>query len=460
MAATALAAAAKRPGGLGAASSLFAPVYGRPWNDFLMADPDFRAAHGLAPPDEPVVEQWFAGGRGSFKSSYVSIAMIAALAACPRDRADWHAAVFRKVAADVEGSVFNQLGWAIDALGLGAYFTRKRNPFRIVRDDTGQCIFFHGLDKVEKKKSIKPPFGRFRLLWLEELDQFDGAKEVRTLRQSVFRGQGLAQSLYSYNPPISSANWVNAEAMKPKPGKRVYHTTYLDGPREWLGDEFVREAEGLRANNPRLYRHEYLGIPTGTGSEVFENVSLREIPDDEIRRMRVRRFGLDFGFENDPTALVCVGYDRARRTVYVFDEWVAYGRFEDGIFEAMKALGRGRWNDAGVVLEPIVADSASPSAIGNLQRMGCRRLTKTVKGAGSVAEGLRWLRKLYRIVIDPRRCPVAAREFTRYEYERTGRGELTDRYPDRDNHTIDAVRYALEADILYGAAAALVSPRV
>lgn len=452
MAATARATAARRSAGLETASALFAPVYGLPWNDFLAADPDFCAAHGLAPPAEPVVEQWFAGGRGSFKSSYISIAMIAALAACPRDRADWHGMVFRKVAADVEGSVFNQLGWAIDTLGLGAYFTRKRSPFRIVRNDTGQCIFFHGLDKVEKKKSIKPPFGRFRLLWLEELDQFDGAKEVRTLRQSVFRGQGLAQSFYSYNPPISSTNWANAEALRPKRGKRVYRTTYLDGPKEWLGDEFLREAEGLRENNPRLYRHEYLGIPTGTGSEVFENVRVQEITDGQIRALPVQRFGLDFGFENDPTALVCVGYDRARKTVYVFDEWVAYGKFEDGIFDAMKTLGKGRWNDAGVVLKPIIADNASPSAIGNLQRMGCRRMTKTIKGRGSVAEGLRWLRKRHRIVIDPRRCPVATKEFTEYEYERTGRGDLTDRYPDRNNHAIDAVRYALENDILYGEA--------
>ena len=55
-----------RSEGLETASALFAPVYGLPWNDFLMADPDFCAAYGLAPPAEPVVEQWFAGGRGSF----------------------------------------------------------------------------------------------------------------------------------------------------------------------------------------------------------------------------------------------------------------------------------------------------------------------------------------------------------------------------------------------------------
>lgn len=433
-----------------AARGVFAPVYGGPWNDMLMADPLFRSAHRLPPPPEPIVEQWFAGGRGSFKSSYVSAAMTAVLASCPRTHADWHGIVFRKVAAEIEESVYNQIVWAIDKFGFRRYFDMKTRPYRIVRRDTGQGIFFHGLDKVEKKKSIRPPFGRFRLLWLEELDQFDGMKEIRTLRQSVFRGQGLAQSFYSYNPPISSTNWTNAEALRPVTGRRVYRTTYLDGPREWLGEEFIREAEGLRANNPRLYRHEYLGIATGTGSEVFENVRVREITADEIRAFPVQRFGLDFGFENDPSALLCVGYDRARRTVYVFDEWVDYGKFEDGIFAAMKTLGRGRWNDSGVALKPIIADNASPSAIGNLQRMGCRRMAKTIKGRGSVADGLRWLRKLYGIVIDPRRCPVATREFTSYEYERTGRGELTDRYPDRDNHTIDAVRYALENDILYG----------
>lgn len=432
------------------ASGLIAPVHAAAWNDFLMADPDFRAAHGLPATADPVTEQWFAGGRGSFKSSFISIAAVVSMAAAPRDRADWHSIVFRKVAADVEGSVYNQIGWAIDALGLGQWFERRKSPYRVVRRDTGQCVFFHGLDKVEKKKSIKPPFGRFRQLWLEELDQFDGPGEIRTLRQSVFRGPGLAQSFYSYNPPISATNWVNAEALKPRPGKRVYRSTYLDGPREWLGEEFIREAEGLRDNNPRLYRHEYLGIPTGTGSEVFENVRVREIRTEEIKAMPVVRIGLDFGFENDPTALVCVGYDRARRTIWIFDEWVAYGKFEDGIFEAMKTLGKGRWNDSGVAMKPIIADNASPSAIGNLQRMGCRRMAKTIKGRGSVADGLRWLRKLYNIVIDPRRCPTAMREFTEYEYERTGRGELTDRYPDRDNHTIDATRYALENDILYG----------
>lgn len=432
------------------ATDLFAPVYGGAWNDMLMADPAFCKRCGLPVPDTPIVEQWFGGGRGSFKSSYISVAIAAMLAACPRDEADWHTIVFRKVAAEIEESVYNQLLWAIGKLDLRRYFECKVKPYRIIRKDTQQGIFFHGLDKVEKKKSIKPPFGRFRFLWLEELDQFDGMREIRTLRQSVFRGQGLAQSFYSYNPPISNTNWVNAESLKPMKGRKVYHTTYLDGNPDWLGEEFLREANGLKANNPRFYRHEYLGIPTGTGSEVFENIQVREIPPELIKAMPVQRFGLDFGFENDPTAFVCVGYDRARKTVYIFDEFVVYGKFEDGIFAEMQKLGRGRWNDSGVVYKPIIADNASPSAIGNLRGKGCQRMAKTMKGKGSVAQGLRWLRKQYRIIIDPRFCPVAMREFTNYEYERTGRGELTDRYPDRDNHTIDAVRYALENDILYG----------
>ena len=89
-----------------AAADLFAPVYGGPWNDMLMADPDFCAYYGLARPADPIVEQWFAGGRGSFKSSYISVAVAAVMSACPRELADWHDIVFRKVAAEIEEPVF------------------------------------------------------------------------------------------------------------------------------------------------------------------------------------------------------------------------------------------------------------------------------------------------------------------------------------------------------------------
>lgn len=430
------------------AADLIAPVHNLPWNDLLESDPFFAEEYGFTPPAERIVEQWFAGGRHSFKSSFISIVLTLFLAQCPRYRADWHILIVRKVAAEIEESVYNQMLWAIDELGLGRYFIAKRNPYRIIRADTKQCIYFRGLDKVDKTKSIKPAFGYFRFLWLEELDQFDSAKEVRTLRQGVARGKDF-HSFYSYNPPISANNWVNAEALKPMKGKRVYHSSYLDCL-PWCSEEFLREANGMRENNPRIYRHEYLGEVTGTGSEVFENVRIKELTNEEIRAIPVKRFGLDFGFENDPTAFMAVGYDRAKKTIYIFGEWYEYGRFEDGILEGMANLGKGEWNENGCVASPIIADNASPSAIGNLQRMGCRRMAKTIKGKGSVIEGLRWLRRLYRIIIDPRRCPNAMREFTMYEYERTGRGELTDRYPDKDNHSIDAVRYALENDIRYG----------
>ena len=67
------------------------------------------------------------------------------------------------------------------------------------------------------------------------------------------------------------------------------------------------------------------------------------------------------------------------------------------------------------------------------------------KGAGSVEYSFKWLQQLNKIVIDPKRCPDTAREFTKYEYERTKDGDIISGYPDRDNHHIDAVRYGTEA---------------
>ena len=69
------------------------------------------------------------------------------------------------------------------------------------------------------------------------------------------------------------------------------------------------------------------------------------------------------------------------------------------------------------------------------------------KGPGSVREGIRWLQELREIVIDPARCPNAAREFSGYEYGRDAFGNFRADCPDRDNHLIDAARYAMEDEI-------------
>ena len=93
--------------------------------------------------------------------------------------------------------------------------------------------------------------------------------------------------------------------------------------------------------------------------------------------------------------------------------------------------------------EHVICDSADPRMIDELRRRGVRALAAK-KGPGSVERGIRRMQEMREIVIDPARCPNAAREFARYEYARGKNGEAIAAYPDRDNHLIDAARYALE----------------
>lgn len=416
-------------------SGLFCPVYYEPWVDFMTADPSARAAAGIE--DEPVTQMWFAGGRGSCKSSFISLMVVTGMIANP----DSNAIVFRKHQTDIKDSVYSQIYWAIEKLGLVDMFYFLLSPARIIYRPTGQKIYFYGSDDAAKRKSIKPRRGYFKYLWLEELDQFAGMAEVRKLRQSVFRGGDVCQSFYSYNPPPSMKSWVNEQALKREKGKKVYRSDYRDivayHP-EWLGDTFVRDVEALKQDNYDLYRHEYLGEPIGTGSEVFSNVSAEEIPDSVIDGWAKTDYGMDFGFTNDPTAIEGSHYDTDRRILYVFDEWYAHHQFIEGMWNAIESKG--------LAGKPINGDAAADLAIGELNARGAH-IHRCCKDRGWPDAGMRWLRSRFRIVVDPVRCPNILRELTSMEFDKYADGSLKPEYPDRDNHGIDALRYGNEIHI-------------
>ena len=380
------------------------------------------------------VEYWLKGGRGSGKSSFISLEIALGLARSPGACA----IIYRKVAATLRESVYEQMVWAIERLGLGAYFRCRLAPLEIVRADTGQRILFRGADDPGKSKSIKLARGYFRYLWFEELSEFDGMEDVRTIKASVFRGEGeRGVTFYSYNPPQDHASWVNREALSPRPDRLTHHSSYLDIPAGWLGGDFIAEAEHLKAANERAWRHMYLGEVTGTGGQVFENLSLRPIAPEELASLHAFYNGLDFGFAVDPDALARVAYDPRRQTVWILGEYCAVRTPMDALAERVRAVAGS---------ETVRCDSAEPRMIQELRARGVQAIGAK-KGPGSVAHGLRWLQALGRIVIDPQRCPRAAREFSAYAFPPDGRGGFRAEYPDRDNHMIDAVRYALEPAI-------------
>lgn len=214
----------------------------------------------------------FKGGRGSTKSSFVGgICIPLLIMANP----GVHAVCFRKVGNTVAKSVKAQVEWGIYKLGLENLFKIPKSiSSPIVYLPTGQQIIFMGLDDPNKVKSVKIPFGWIGITWFEELDQFAGEAELRKVLQSTMRGGDKFWDFRCFNPPVSRNNWANEYADKAEllTHTKVIANTYLDVPRNWLGQAFFDEANDLKRINERAYVHEYLGVPIGTGGNVFPNV--------------------------------------------------------------------------------------------------------------------------------------------------------------------------------------------
>lgn len=370
------------------------------------------------------------GGRGSLKSSFISIVVPLLLVNNPGT----HALVLRKVANTIRDSVYAQYMWAIGELGMSAFWDAKVSPMELIYRPTGQKIMFRGADDPMKIKSIKVPFGYIAVTHFEEKDQFSGRAEIRNILQSTMRGGSKYWNFESYNPPISRDNWANKDSLEDRPDRLCHKSTYLQAPPEWLGKQFIDEAEHLKETDERAYQHEYLGIPVGTGGNVFDKLELREITDAEVSAFDHIYQGVDWGYFPDPFAFIRLHYDRARETIYLLDE--IYENKLSNEQSAQMILRKG-YNDV-----RIICDSAEPKSVADFRAMRLPAF-EAIKGPGSVEYGMKFLQRRT-IVIDRKRTPHAYDEFVGYEYERNKDGDIISGYPDANNHLIDATRYALE----------------
>lgn len=384
-------------------------------------------------------EYMLKGGRGSTKSSFTAIEIILGMMRDAERGEFTNAVALRKVKDTLKDSVFEQLAWAIEVLGVSDEWHIPQSKLEITYIPTGQKILFRGADKPKKIKSTKVKKGYIKYIWYEELDEFFGPEEIRTINQSLMRGGEIFVVFYTYNPPKSSRSWVNQEAKIPKSGRKVHHSDYRSVPSTWLGKVFIAEAEHLKKTNEMAYRHEYLGEEVGTGLEVFTNVTLREITDEEIRVFDRIKQGLDFGYAADPVAFEKMHYDKTRKKLYFFYE-----------FSGIKVSNRKLYsNIKDHALDMTIADSAEPKSIDELKGYGMR-IKGAKKGPDSVDYGMKFLsEEIEEIIIDPVRCPRAAKEFINYALETDKNGEVKSVYPDKDNHTIDAARYGLEDDMKF-----------
>lgn len=370
------------------------------------------------------------GGRGSTKSSTFGMIIVEIL----KNYHDIHALVCRKVANTIKDSVYNKIVWAIRKQGLEDEFKFKTSPFEITYKPTGQKIYFRGADDPDKIKSINPEFGYIGILWYEELDQFAGDSEVRKIEQSAIRGGELAWIFKSFNPPKTANNWANEYVTEVGENTLVHSSTYLDVPRDWLGQPFIDKAEHLKEINPEAYEHEYGGVANGNGGMVFEYLEFRTITDEEISHMDKIFQGADWGYFPDPYAFIRAYYNAAKETIYLIDE--------NYVNKQQNAVTAQWIKDKGYTDYAVTCDSAEPKSVVDYRDMGISA-RGAIKGPGSVEYGMKWLQSRH-IVIDMKRTPNAGKELKEYEYERDKDGEVISGYPDANNHAIDALRYAFE----------------
>lgn len=373
------------------------------------------------------------GGRGSTKSSGISCIIPELI----KNNPDMNALILRKVGNTIKDSVYAQMKWAIAKLGLEEEFRFKVSPFEITYIPTGQKIFFRGADDPLKIKSIKPEFGYIGILWLEELDQYAGPEEVRSIQQSAIRGGNKAFRFKSFNPPRSKNNWANEyteETATQNDAAMVVRSTYLDVEPDWLGEQFINDAEHLKEVNPDAYENEYMGKANGNGGNVFEYLELREITDEEISHMDRIYQGVDFGWYPDAYTFIRAYYDSAREKIYLIDENYVHKTSNELTAQWIKDKGYDDYR--------IICDSAEPKSINDYRDMGLPAIG-AAKGPGSVEYGFKWLQRRT-IVIDRNRTPNVYKEFTEYEYDRDKDGNIISGYPDGNDHAISAVRYAFE----------------
>ena len=398
---------------------------------------------------------WLHGGRGSTKSSFISVCIVLLLLAHP----EANAVIVRRFSNTLRDSVFQQVTWAIAELGIERWFRARISPMEITYLPTGQRIVFRGADDPLKLKGMKFTRGYCAVTWFEELDQFDGIDAVRSILNSLRRGGEDFWIFYSYNPPRTLWSWVNREKLERerRSDTLVRQSSYLDvieSHPEWLGGPFVEEAEYLREVDEQAWRSEYLGEVTGTGGSVFNNVVSVRLSDAACRGFSRTRCGVDWGWFPDPWRFVRCGWEPGERRLTIFGELSANRKTPTetaalvaGALTYADAPGEDAYLHDELIWCDDTPDGKQSMAV---WRREAGRRVRPARKSNMPRLSYEWLAGLREIVIDPERAPLAYEEFRLKEYDRDRDGTWLDDIPDGNDHSIDAVRYAMMDDVLRG----------
>ncbi len=358
------------------------------------------------------------GGRGSGKSHFMAEMLIARCVSAKTD-----AVCIREVQRTLNQSVKKLLEMKIEAMGLGPLFDVQE---AVIHTPRGGRIIFQGMQN-HTADSIKSLEG-YDIAWVEEAQSLS-QKSLDLLRPTI-RKAG-SEMWFSWNPSLATDPVdVLLRGESPPPGTVVVQANYLDNPR--LPDVLAVEIEYDKRRDPEKFTHVWLGgYQRNSEARVFKNWKVAEFDIDPAWTLRQ---GADWGFSVDPSVLVQCAI--VGRTLYIAHEAYRVGCEIDFLPDLFGTIPEAeRW--------PTIADSARPETISHMQRHGFPKMLAAIKGARSLEEGVQFLQS-FDIVVHPR-CIHAIDELTAYSYEVDDlTGLVLPKLKDKDNHVIDAIRYACE----------------
>ncbi len=369
------------------------------------------------------------GSRASKKSKTTALNIIVRMIQYPQA----NTLVVRKVYRTLKDSCFTELKWAINRLGVAQWWDIKESPLEMTYTPTGQKIYFRGLDDPLKVTSITIETGCLCWAWLEEAYEVTNESDFDMLNESI-RGAILPETglfkqwTLSFNP-WNEHHWLKARFFDVVDKDILAMTTnYMCN--EWLDDADLRLFEDMRINRPKRYEVAGLGNWGITDGAIFENWSVRDL-SDEIPSFSNVYHGLDFG-ATDPNALISIDVELGQKVIYVFDEYYKAGITLDILADEVRKRVESHF---------VTCDSAGKQHILELNNRGIWAVPAN-KGPDSITHGIQWLQG-FDIVVH-HKCDNFIREISNYTWAKDKYGKFLDKPEDRDNHLLDAIRYACE----------------
>ena len=370
------------------------------------------------------------GGRGSKKSVTTSMWIIYNMMKMPLA----NTLVVRQTFNTHLDSTWVQLKWATQQLGVAHLWTFSKSPLKATYNPTGQVILFRGLDDPMSITSITVPVGYLCWCWFEEAYQVKSEDAFDKVDMSI-RGElpeGYFKQITLTFNPWSDKHWLKKRFFdEPNDEDKLAMTTnYLCN--EWLGDDDIKLFNSIKIKFPKRYKVEGLGDWGIIDGLVFDNWKIEEFDHTKIKGELL--IGLDFGFVNDPTALICSILDEQNKKLYIFDEHCQKGMLNDAIAQMIINKGYSK--------STIIADSAEQKSIEEIKRKGIYRIKPAAKGGGSIVQGIQQLLQ-YDIIVHPS-CEETIKELENYAWDVDKEGTGVNKPIDAYNHCIDALRYSLQ----------------